>query len=175
MFWLTIIRDFIKILREGQTPAQVAGGFALGSIVGLSSSVTLQGLLVWLVIFAINVNLAAAFLAFTLFSLVAWLLDPLFHLLGYALLVDVGALRDTWTALYNAPVAPLTRFNNTVILGSFVASIVLAFPVYFGMKRLVIAYRKHIGSKVEKLKMYQIFKRSALVRWYERIRDLGGR
>jgi hypothetical protein len=29
MFWLKFITNFIKILREGQTPAQVAGGFAL--------------------------------------------------------------------------------------------------------------------------------------------------
>ena len=175
MFWLKIVRDFFKILREGQSPAQVAGGFALGSIVGLSPSLTLQGLLVWLVIFALNVNLAAAFLAFTLFSLFAWLLDPLFHLLGYTILVDLSSLRDLWTALYNAPIAPLTRFNNTVVMGSFVASMLLALPIYAGMKRFVVAYRKHIGSKVEKWKLYQIIKKSALVRWYERIRDLGGR
>ena len=175
MFWLKIVRDFFKILREGQSPAQVAGGFALGSIVGLSPSLTLQGLLVWLVIFALNVNLAAAFLAFTLFSLFAWLLDPLFHLLGYTILVDLSSLRDLWTALYNAPIAPLTRFNNTVVMGSFVASMLLAVPIYAGMKRFVVAYRKHIGSKVEKWKLYQIIKKSALVRWYERIRDLGGR
>ncbi|MFH0991984.1 MAG: hypothetical protein V1799_18415 [bacterium] len=44
MFWLKIIKDFIKILRAGQTPAQIAGGFALGAIVGLSPMFTLQGL-----------------------------------------------------------------------------------------------------------------------------------
>ena len=45
MFWLKLIRDFIKILREGQTPAQIAGGFAAGSIVGLSPVLTLQGII----------------------------------------------------------------------------------------------------------------------------------
>jgi len=48
MFWLQILSNFFKILRAGQTPRQVAGGFALGSIVGLSPSFTLQGLLVGL-------------------------------------------------------------------------------------------------------------------------------
>jgi uncharacterized protein (TIGR03546 family) len=174
MFWLKIIRDLLKILREGENPAQVAWGAALGSIVGLSPSITLQGLAVWLLILVLNVNLGAVFLAFTLFSLVAWLLDPLFHLLGYTILVDITALRGIWTELYNAPIAPLTRFNNTVVMGSFVAALVMAFPVYLGMKRFVVSYRKHIGAKVEKWRIYQIVKRSVLVRWYERIRDLGG-
>jgi hypothetical protein len=35
VFYLKFIRDFVNILRAGQTPAQVAGGFALGSILGL--------------------------------------------------------------------------------------------------------------------------------------------
>ena len=32
MFWLKLVTNFIKIPREGQTPAQVAGGIALGAI-----------------------------------------------------------------------------------------------------------------------------------------------
>ena len=174
MFWVTLIRDFIKILREGQTPAQVAGGFALGSILGLSPMFTLQGAVVWLIILVLNVNLSAALLALTVFSLFAFLLDPIFHWVGYQTLVNIDALQGLWTALYNAPVAPLTRFNNTVVMGSFVSAVVLFIPVYIGMKRFVLAYRASVGKKVEKLKVYQIVKQSSLVRWYEKLRDLGG-
>jgi len=173
MFWLNILTNFIKILREGQTPRQVAGGFALGSMVGLSPSLTLQGLAIWLVIFVLDVNLSSAFLAFTLFSLFAFLLDPLFHQLGYALLVDVEALKGLWTMLYNAPIAPLTRFNNTVVLGSFLSAFMLAIPVYFGMKRFVVAYRTTIGSRIEQWKIYQVLSKNFLVRWYLKVRDLG--
>jgi uncharacterized protein (TIGR03546 family) len=83
-------------------------------------------------------------------------------------------LKEFWTSLYNAPVAPLTNFNNTVVMGSFLCAIVLAVPVYFGMKILVIQYRKHLYSKVEKWKIYKIIKQSSLVRLYAKIRDLGG-
>ncbi|MBI3577863.1 MAG: DUF2062 domain-containing protein, partial [Ignavibacteriales bacterium] len=58
----------MKILRAGQSPRQIAGGFALGAIVGLSPSFTLQGLIVWFIIFVLDVNLSAAFLSFTLFT-----------------------------------------------------------------------------------------------------------
>ncbi len=173
MFWLNILTNFIKILREGQTPRQVAGGFALGSIVGLSPTLTLQGLLLWLIILILDVNLSAAILAFTLFSLFAYVFDPLFHHLGYFLLVNVESLKGLWTTLYNAPIAPLTRFNNTIVLGSFLAAIVLALPVYFGMKKFVITYRSTLGARIEHWKIYQIISKNYLVRWYFKIRDLG--
>jgi uncharacterized protein (TIGR03546 family) len=174
MFWLKIVRDFIKILREGQTPHQVAGGFALGSIVGLSPVSTLQGLLVWVIILILDVNLSSAILAFTLFSLVAFLADPLFHWFGFQILVQIPLLQGLWTWMYNAPVAPLTRFNNTVVMGSFVAAIIVALPMYFGFKKFVVAYRASVGSRVARWKVYQIINRSTLVTWYRKIRDLGG-
>jgi uncharacterized protein (TIGR03546 family) len=173
MFWLNILKNFIAILREGQTPRQIAGGVALGTLVGLSPSLTLQGMMVWLVILVLDVNLTAVSLAFTLWALVAFLLDPLFHRLGYLLLVDVHALRGFWTTLDNAPIAPLTRFNNTVVLGSFVSALILFTPIYVGMQRFVLAYRRTIGHRVEQWKIYQIISKSSLVQWYRRIRALG--
>jgi uncharacterized protein (TIGR03546 family) len=174
MFWLTFVRDLIKILRAGQAPWQVAGGFALGTILGLSPMLTLQGIFVWLVILVLNVNLTAALLGITICTLCAYLLDPLFHWLGYQILVNIDFLRGFWTYLYNAPLAPLTRFNNTVVMGSFIFALVAFAPVFWGMRRLLLAYRAHLGTKVERWKVYQILKRSTLVRWYEKLRDLGG-
>ena len=173
MFWIKFVTNFLKILRAGQTPRQIAGGFALGAIVGLSPSFTLQGLFVWLIIFVLDVNLSAAFLAFAFFSLFAYIFDPLFHSLGYFLLVDTTALRGLWTYLYNAPLAPLSRFNNTVVMGSFVSAIILFVPIYFGMKRFVVAYRTHIHARVEQWKIYKILSKNSLIQWYQRVRNLG--
>ena len=173
MFWIKLVANFIKILREGQTPAQVAGGFALGAILGLSPMLTLQGLVVWLVILVLDVNLSAATLSILVFSLIAYLFDPLFHRLGYLLLVDTGGLKGLWTTLYNAPIAPLTRFNNTLVMGSFVSALILFAPIYVGMKRFVVAYRTTVGARVEKMKVYQIISRSWVVQTYRRIRKMG--
>ncbi len=173
MFWLKILKDFFAILREGQTPRQVAAGFMLGSMIGFSPMLTLQGAAVWLIILLFDVNLGAALLALTLCKLCAYVLDPVFHRLGYEILTNIDGLRPLWTMLYNAPVAPLTRFNNTVVMGSFVCALLLALPIYFGFKRLVIAYRKTIGARVEKMKIYQVIRHSSLVQWYLKLRDLG--
>jgi uncharacterized protein (TIGR03546 family) len=173
MFWLQLLKNFIQILRSGQTPRQIAGGFALGAAVGLMPFLTLQGLLLWLVIFILDVNLSAAFLSLTLFALVAYLVDPLLHTLGYFFLTDIASLHALWTSLYNAPIAPLTRFNNTIVMGSFLCSFILFLPIYFGMKRFVLAYRAHLGATIEKWKIYQLISTSAPVRWYEKIKNLG--
>jgi uncharacterized protein (TIGR03546 family) len=173
MFWLKLVSNFIKILREGQTPAQVAGGFALGSILGLSPMLTLQGLLVWLVILVLDVNLSAATLSLLVFSLIAFIFDPVFHHLGYFLLVDIGGLKVVWTTLYNAPIAPLTRFNNTVVIGSFVSALILFPLVYFGMKKFVVAYRTTVGARIEKTKIYHVISKSWVVQTYQRIRRMG--
>lgn len=172
MFWLQIVKSFIQILRSGQTPRQIAGGFALGAIIGLMPFFTLQGLCLWFVILVLDVNLSAALLAAALFSLFAYIFDPLFHALGFFLLVETFFLRGLWTTLYNAPVAPLTRFNNTIVLGSFVASLLLFLPVYFGMHRFVLAYRTHLHTRVERLKIYQVISKSGLVKWYNRVKKL---
>jgi uncharacterized protein (TIGR03546 family) len=174
MFWLKLVKDFLAILREGQSPRQVAGGFMLGTIIGFSPVMTLQGILVWFIILVLDVNLASVFLAFTLCSLAAYFLDPVFHWLGFQLLVNVSSLQGVWTALYNMPMAPLSRFNNTMVMGSLVFSLVMAMPIYFGFKRFVVAYRSTIGAKVEQLKIFQWLKKSGLVRLYMRLRDMGG-
>lgn len=173
MFWLNILSSFFKVMRAGQTPAQIAGGFALGAILGLSPMFTLQGMIVWLIILVLDVNLSAALLALTLFSAFAYLLDPLFHQLGYFLLVNFDTLKGIWTTFYNAPIAPLSRFNNTVVMGSFVTALLLFIPVYVGMKRFVVAYRTHLHSRMEKWKIYQVISKSSLYNWYQRISKLG--
>jgi uncharacterized protein (TIGR03546 family) len=108
----------------------------------------------------------------TLFALISYVLDPLFHALGYFLLVDSASLHALWTSLYNAPIAPLTRFNNTVVLGSLTAGLVLFLPVYFGMRYFVLAYRTHLHTKVERMKIYQIISKSTIVKWYDRVKNM---
>jgi uncharacterized protein (TIGR03546 family) len=173
MFWLKFVVNFVKILRAGQTPAQVAGGFALGSILGLSPMLTLQGALVWLIILVLDVNISAATFSLGLFALFAYIFDPIFHRLGYFLLVNFDALKGLWTTLYNAPIAPLTRFNNTIVMGSFVSAMLLFIPIYFGMKQFVIVYRSTLDARFQKLKIYKAIDKSSLVQWYKRIRSLG--
>ncbi|MDZ7291986.1 MAG: TIGR03546 family protein [candidate division KSB1 bacterium] len=172
MFWLQFISKFIKVMRAGASPGQIAGGFSLGFLIGLMPFLTLQSVIIFCMVFLLNINLSAATFAIFIASFGAFLLDPLFHHLGFHVLTGIPALHGLWTALYNMPVAPLTRFNNTVVMGSFISGMVLLAPVFYGMKKLVVVYRSGLEAKIKQWKIVQIITGSKLWQWYERIRDL---
>lgn len=173
MIILQLIRRLVKVLRSASSPFQIAGGFTLGMFLGLVSLRTLFALPAVLCLVLLNVNLAAALFGLLCFRLLAYLLDPLLHSLGYGLLT-LPALNPMWTALYNMRFVPYTRFNNTVVLGSLAAALVLAFPVYRGAAALVRAYRERFEERIRRWRIIQILKNSRLIRWWNRAGDLRG-
>ena len=173
MFILQFAAKLIKILRSGASPAQIAWGFILGMIIGLTPFWSLHNLIIILLVIIFNVNIATVIFSFVIFSGIAYLIDPIFHNLGFFLLADVSSLKPLWTILYNIPVIALSRYNNTVVLGSLVASLIFLFPVHFFVKKGVIAYREHIDVKIQKWKIVQVVKSSKIYSLYERIKNLG--
>ena len=174
MIPLQILSKIIKILRSGATPAQIAGGFVLGMMIGLSPSfLNPLNLIPVILLVILNVNLTSAIFAYAIFSAVAYFLDPFFHSLGYFLLVGSQILRGLWTTLYNIPFIPFTRFNNTVVMGSFVSALILLLPVYLGTKKFVVTYRVKYESKVQNWKWVKMIKATKLFHWYEKLKFLG--
>jgi hypothetical protein len=98
-----------------------------------------------------------------------FLLDPVFHRIGESLLT-APSLRALWTTWYNTPLVPYTNFNNTVVLGSVVAWLVLAIPIYFGAKVGVTRYRATIGERVRQSKLYKAVTASQVYNWYKLFR-----
>ena len=174
MILFKLLNKLLKALRSAASPGQIAGGFILGMILGLTPFWSLHNLLVVLLIIILNVNISMAIFSFLLFSGIAYLLDPLFHSLGYWLLVDVTALKGLWTSLYNILVIPLTRYNNTIVLGSLVCSLVLLLPAFIFVKKGVVLYREKIDAKVQQWKIVKIVKSSKIYSVYEKIRDFRG-
>ncbi len=142
-------------------------------IIGLTPVWSLHNLIVLVLLIIINVNLGMAIFSFLLFSAFAYLFDPLFHSLGFWILVDIPALKELWTSMYNTPIIALTRFNNTVVMGSLVVSLLLLVPAYFAAKWFVVYYREHIDAKMQKLKIVQAVKGSKIYNLYEKIRNIG--
>ena len=168
MFPLQFIGKLIKILHSGATPGQIAGGFILGMIMGLTPLWSLHNLVVVLILIILNVNIAMAIFALLVCSMFAYLLDPLFHSIGYFLLVDLTFMRDIYTTLYGIPVVAMSRFNNTVVMGSLVSSIILLIPVFILVKNGVIQYRKSVMTKMEQWKIVKAVKSTKIYRWYSK-------
>ena len=160
-FWiLKQLKKLIKILNSGQAPAQIAGAVALGVLIGLVPANTIYYLLILLITIITNVNLTSFFFAIALSTLISHIIDPLADKLGYFLLVDTTSLKSLWTLLYNLPIFPLIKINNTLSLGSMIIAAALFLPIYLGMKKFVIAYRNGLKEKLEKTKFFKILKLS---------------
>lgn len=174
MLFLQLLSKLVKLLRSAAAPFQIAGGFILGMMLGFIGFRTLISVPVMLCIIVLNVNLASVIFAAVLFRFIAYLMDPLIHALGYWVLVDVEQLRSVWTTLYSVKFVPYTRFNNTVVMGSFIIALVLLVPLYLAVKKFIVSYKQKIEPRIQKWKIIQVLRSSALVRWFTRVKNLAG-
>lgn len=173
MFWLNLFIKIVKVLHSDESPRALAFGFALGSIIGLTPLLSAHNGIIFILILVLNVSVSAALFGVFLFSAFAYFFDPLFHSFGYYCLVNLEFLKPLWTFLYNIPVAPLFRFNNTVVLGSLIASLITFLPVYFGFQKAVNWYKLHLREKVEQFKIMKMIKANGIYQLYQKIRSIG--
>ncbi len=165
-----LIKSIFNLLHSNISPLEIALGFALGSIIGLTPFFTLHNLFIFLLLIILNVNFSAGMLGIMVFGLIGYLTDPLAHKIGYLLLVEIKSLEPFWTNLYNMPIVPFTRFYNTVVLGSLVISLVLFVPVVIFTKNFVVFYRNNLSSKVQKWKIVKIIKASGIYNFYKKFK-----
>ncbi len=166
---LKFLQSLVKTLHSDGAPWQIALGFALGAALGLTPLANVHNVVVVLLLMVLNVSFGAGMLGWAVFTPVGFLLDPLFDRIGRALLVESEGLRPLWTAWYNAPGLPYTNFNNTVVLGSVVAWLVLLLPIHVVALRLVYAYRATLGARLEQTAFMKALKASQLYniyRWF---------
>lgn len=168
------IFKLIKVLHSDTHPGQISLGFSLGMIPGLTPLSSPHNLLVLLALLFLRANLSAALLSWALFSVLAYGLDPLFHRLGLFLLTGIDSLQGFWTSLYNAPLVPYTRFNNSVVLGSLVFSILAFYPFYRAGCLMVLKYRETFLERFNRWRVVQVIKATSLYKWYTRYSELGG-
>lgn len=172
MIWLRLLANFINAVSTGAHPAQIAGGFTLGFVMGLVPGWPLH---VWILLIAtllLNVNLGMAVAGSFIAVVLAWLFDPLVDALGAWLLEDVALLHSLWTAMFNSPIWMLTRFNNTVVMGATVFGLAGAVPLFFALRYLIIKYRETIVARIRTWRLVALVRGSRAYDWYTRLRRL---
>ena len=166
---LKLIQSLVGALHSEGTPGQLAAGLVLGSFLGLTPLMNLHNAVILALLMLLNVSFAGGMLGWALFVPFGFLLDPLFDWMGHGLLL-APALRPLWTSLYNMPIVPLTNFNNTIVLGSFVFALVVATPLFFALRWAVARYRETVGARVRQSKFYQALTASKLYNVYRMFR-----
>lgn len=174
---LTILKltgKVLAVLNGEVSPRQIAAGFAWGAVIGLVPFSGVLPIILILLGFVININLVMMFVALGVFKVVGFFIDPIADVIGRALLVESAALHPVWTALYNAPIVPYTKFNNTVVLGSLVLGLALLVPLYFAGGAFVVGYRTRYREKINKLRIVQVAKASKVYGFYRTYRGFRG-
>jgi len=156
---------FLKLLNSETGHNQIAAGIAAGFILGMTPMLSLQSLLVFIFIFFFRIQAGAAFLSAFFFAFIAWLLDPVFHAAGVQIL-EMPALQGLFTTMYNVPLLPLTRFNNTIVMGSGVVAILLSPVIFFVSRMLVLKYRIAVVAKIKETKFWKALQATSLYKWY---------
>ncbi|MCL2602141.1 MAG: TIGR03546 family protein [Treponema sp.] len=166
------IAKLIVALNTNLGRDQIAAGFAWGLLVGLIPA----GNIFWIVLFAASFFFKhhhwSKMLVMVILQLVSAAVVPLVDSIGWEILY-IGALQPFFTALYNMPFMPLTRFNNTLVAGGIVSGVVLWLPAFFLMYALIPLYRNKFAARIKNSKLVQSVKRlpivSALVRAVETV------
>lgn len=164
-FLLKQFFQLFKMLNSETGTNQIASGLALGFAMGMSPFLSLQGLLILILVILFRVQFGAATLSAFFFSFIAYLLDPVFHVVGEKILY-AQSLQNLWTELYNMPLVPLTKFNNTVVMGSGAVGLVLFIPLFFAFKKLVATYRTQIVTRFKETKIWKSFQLTSFYKWY---------
>src|SRR5258708_4010572 len=119
------IFGFLKLLNSETGSNQIASGIALGFILGFAPILSLQGLLVILLMLFFRVQIGAAFISAFFFAFIAYLMDSVCNSLGQIIL-EMDGLRPLFTEMYNMPLVPLTKFYNSLVMGSGIFGFLLS-------------------------------------------------
>ncbi len=164
---------FFKLLNSDTGTNQLAAGLSCGFILGFAPFLSLQTLLVFSLVFFFRVQLGAAFLSAFFFKFAAYLFDPVSDLIGRNVL-ETESLHPLFVKMYNMPILPLTRFNNSIVMGSLVVSILLCPVLFFIFKALILKYRVTVVDRFKHTKLWKAFAATKLYNWYSKYTDLYG-
>lgn len=165
---LKILGGLAKALTGQADPRHVAAGFALGAAWGLVPKGNLMSVVFILLFFFFQVDKGVALLSALLFTSVGYLADGPAHGAGMALLT-CSVLKPFWTFLYNAPLAPLTRFNNTVVMGNLIFGVLLYVPLYAAAKHGAVHYQENYAPAVAKWPLVKAINGMKIVQLYRRL------
>ena len=155
-----MIRQVLKVfkaLNSNEKPWQLSLGLAFGGIIGLMPLWTPHNIFLLFLAFIINLNFTLLLVGFFFFSGIAYILDPLFHQIGLAVLTS-EEMQSFWVEFFSNPIFLINRLNNTLVMGSLIFSLAASVPLFFLVNLLIRKYRQHLQGLFEKIPLLKSLK-----------------
>lgn len=170
---LSMLARLFKALNAETSPWALAWAFVLGMYMGLTPLLSLHNLIILFLALSLRINLSGFILAWLFFSGLAYLLDPVFDLIGESLLM-ASALEPMWVAMYENPLARLFQYNHTITLGSLVFCLLVT-PIWAPVAyKLIVTYRSRVKAWFERLRFVQVIKGTKFFAMYQKVSGLRG-
>ncbi len=150
--WLT--RRFRFSAGERHSNGRLALGCAIGMAIGLVPKDSLIVPVLIVLLFCSMADLWCGLASSILFTGIGYLLDGLTQKLG-ALVLTSEKLESAWVYLYELPLLPWTRFNNTAVMGNLILACLLCYPVYRFSALFFNAYGPYFHRAITKSFIYR--------------------
>ena len=159
---LKAIAKLLGAISSNTRPGAIAHAVSCGVLLGFMPKDNLLWYILFIFILFMNIQRGAYALSILLGAALTVFLDPLFDSVGYSIL-PVESMKPYYASLLDIPFVAFTKFNNTVVMGSFVCGVAAYIPLYVLARLFVWAWRKYLAEKVRKLKIAAVLKNIPLV------------
>lgn len=159
---LKAIAKLLGAISSNTRPGAIAHAVSCGVLLGFMPKDNLLWYILFIFILFMNIQRGAYALSILLSAALTVFLDPLFDSVGYSILT-VESVKPYYASLLDIPFVAFTKFNNTVVMGSFVCGVAAYIPLYVLARLFVWAWRKYLAEKVRKLKIAAVLKNIPLV------------
>lgn len=166
---LTLLARLLRALNSESGAWALAIAFVLGMIMGFTPLWRVHNLLILLIALLFRVNLSGFILSFVICSGIAYLLDPVFHSVGFAIL-SAESWQPVWQSMYESAFWRVVQFHHTITLGSLVLSIAFAPVLALVSFWIVNQYRKRIQAWFNRLRIVQAMKANRFWAIYTELR-----
>ena len=157
------IAKFLAGINANTRPGEIAAGIAFGFLLALQPGMTVVRIIFLVFAFMLKINMPALFLSLFLFALASPVLDIPSDSLG-GFILGLPALGGFFTTLYNMPLVPYTRFNDTLVMGGLALGLVAWLPLFFLFRYLIKMYRDTLREKIVKSKLYKAVLKAPLIK-----------
>lgn len=162
---LGLIARILKVLNSETDPGQIGAAVAFACLLGFTPVWTLHNLAVLLLVLVLRANLSIFMVAWGVFTLLAFGLDPVFDAVGHAVLT-AGALQPMWSGFHATDLGRLSEFNNTVVMGSLIIGLITAPVLWYATVWNVRNYRLHMLAWLRRKRAFQLLAGTRLFELY---------
>ncbi|MCQ2576145.1 MAG: TIGR03546 family protein [Treponema sp.] len=156
------IMKFLKALNSNTHPGEIAHAVCLGIILGFMPKTNLLWYLLTIGFLFMRINRGTLFISTVLFSLLAPVCDSLFDTIGYWVL-NISFMGPVFSKLLDIPLLGFTMFNNSIVAGALIFSLLIYVPVYFISRLFTKCWRSTIAPYVRKTKLMTFLSKLPLI------------